>query len=391
MSDASAIEWTDTTWNPTTGCDKVSPGCGLARPGSDDEETGRTGGCYAMTMARRLKAMGQAKYQNDGNPRTSGPGFGVTMHADAVAAPLSWRKPRKVFVNSMSDLFHDQVDADFIVRVFAVMAATPQHTYQVLTKRHGRMQSLLNAPDFRHQVYDLAALNYDKAGRFDPYRFADPDMIPVSYAAPDGQRRDDSDWWPLPNVWLGVSVETQQWANIRIPALLDTPAAIRWISAEPLLGPVDLTRISRPSGQQPELVWDVLNQRYGVPGRWQAPMRAEARLDWVVTGGESGSDARPAHPDWFRSIRDQCQAAGVAYLHKQHGAYAPVTDVPKHGDVWVDLEGSTRRWEPFDGHVRRGVHEFRDQGAVLVRRVGKKMAGRELDGRTWDEYPGGAS
>ena len=126
---STGISWTGETWNPTTGCDRVSSGCDH---------------CYAMTMAKRLKGMGQAKYQRDGDPKTSGPGFGLTVHRDALTLPLRWRKPRKVFVNSMSDLFHADVPAEFIARVFAVMAACPQHTFQVLTKRHARMKSLLN-------------------------------------------------------------------------------------------------------------------------------------------------------------------------------------------------------------------------------------------------------
>src|SRR5580704_10721215 len=141
---ATGISWTEETWNPATGCDRVSPGCDR---------------CYALTMAKRLKGMGQAKYQRDGDPKTSGPGFGLTVHPDALDLPRHWRKPRKVFVNSMSDLFHKDVPSEFIARVFAVMAACPQHTFQVLTKRHARMRSLLNNDGFlgaigRHWMYD---------------------------------------------------------------------------------------------------------------------------------------------------------------------------------------------------------------------------------------------
>ena len=192
------IQWTQEVWNPTTGCDRVSPGCDH---------------CYAMTMAKRLKGMGQAKYQRDGDPKTSGPGFGLAVHPDALDLPLHWLKPRKVFVNSMSDLFHDSVPDEFIGSVFDVMARTPRHTYQILTKRHGRMRSLLN-------------------------RWAKDDWT---------WRRYDGLWCgpvkgPLPNVWLGVSVEDQHWADIRIPVLIETPAAVRFVSAEPLLGPIDLSR-----------------------------------------------------------------------------------------------------------------------------------------------------
>jgi len=133
----SAIEWTDRTWNPTTGCDKVSPGCEH---------------CYALTMAARLKAMGQPRYQHDGDPRTSGPGFGLAVHDDVLNTPLRWRTPQRVFVNSMSDLLHPRVPEEFLARVFAVMAATPRHTYQILTKRHARLRSLLSSEAFAVEV-----------------------------------------------------------------------------------------------------------------------------------------------------------------------------------------------------------------------------------------------
>ena len=359
MSDSTSIEWTNTTWNPTTGCDKVSPGCGLARPGSDDEGTGQTGGCYALTMARRLKAMGQPKYQRDGDPRTSGPGFGITVHPDTLDEPFTWARPRKVFVNSMSDLFHDKVDASFIARVFAVMAATPQHTYQVLTKRHARMRSLLSSPDF----IEVVQVEFDQ--------FADEhdvDLIPGP--------------WPLPNVWVGVSVETQQWADIRIPALLGTPAAVRFLSCEPLLGPLRLHfppfwcyGHGRPGSECPN---DLHLDRQGI--------------DWVIAGGESGPGARPMHPDWARSLRDQCQAAGVAFHFKQHGAWAPWASHPEGengpGDTFVNPDGTCGHvwWNEDLGYPTNYAGPWGEHSQI-VSRVGKKRAGRELDGRTWDEFP----
>jgi len=299
VSDNSAIEWTHATWNPTTGCDQVSPGCD---------------NCYALTLAKRLKAMGNPKYQHDGNPRTSGPGFGLTAHPDTLRLPLTRRKPRRIFVNSMSDLFHNEVPDEFIARVFAVMLASERHTFQVLTKRHARMRSLLRRDAFREQVEREAVDRYG---------------IHVDVCA--------ADTWPVPNVWLGVSVEDQRWADIRIPALLDTLAAVRWISVEPLLGPVDLTRLTVLKPDPP----------YG-PGAWLDSLTGHligpddmlpTRLDWVVAGGESGAGARPMDPDWSRGLRDQCQAAGVPFLFKQWGGRTP------------------------------------------------KAGGRTLDGRTWDEYP----
>lgn len=231
MADGSTIEWTEATWNPTTGCDKVSAGCD---------------NCYALTLSKRLKAMGAAKYQSDGDPRTSGPGFGVTIHPAALALPYRWRQPRVVFVNSMSDLFHAKVPAAFIREVFDVMRDTPQHTYQILTKRSLRLRRFGASLD-----------------------------------------------WP-DNVWMGVSVENASQLR-RVDDLCATPAKVRFLSAEPLLGPL-MTR---------ELSLDLLG------------------IDWVITGGESGPRARPCDPEWVRDIRDECMRAGVAFFHKQWGGRTP--------------------------------------------------------------------
>jgi protein gp37 len=214
------IAWTHETWNPTTGCDKVSPGCD---------------NCYAMAMARRLKAMGQAKYQSDGDPRTSGPGFGVSIHPDELSKPLHWRKPRLIFVNSMSDLFHARVPLDFVRQVFAVIAETPQHTYQVLTKRSSRLPKV--------------------AARLD---------------------------WPK-NLWMGVSVEDAA-ALPRVDDLRAVPAAVRFLSCEPLLGPLDLD----------------------LDG-----------IGWVIIGGESGPGHRAMSLAWLESVVAQCRAGGVPFFVKQ--------------------------------------------------------------------------
>jgi protein gp37 len=229
MGDKSAIEWTEATWNPTTGCDRTSPGCDH---------------CYAMTLAKRLKAMGQAKYQMDGDPRTSGPGFGLTMHEDALSIPSAWAAPRTIFVNSMSDLFHPGVSTQFIRRVFKVMAETPHHQYQVLTKRSKRLAQM--------------------ADEFD---------------------------WPA-NVWIGVSIESARYA-FRIGHLEEVPAAVRFLSCEPLLGPLDGLGLGA--------------------------------IHWVIAGGESGAKARPVDPDWVRSIRDQCSDADVPFFFQQWGGRTPKT------------------------------------------------------------------
>ncbi|MEO3856151.1 phage Gp37/Gp68 family protein [Acrocarpospora sp. B8E8] len=285
-----SIEWATHVWNPTTGCDRVSPGCD---------------NCYALTMAKRLKGMGSAKYQRDGDPKTSGPGFGVSEHFDTLNDPFGWRKPRRVFVNSMSDLFHDEVSESFIASVFAAMASTPKHTYMILTKRHGRMRSLLNSGYFVAKVWGE-----------------------VDKRAPGVGAQAVSMWpsMPLPNVWLGVSVEDQKRADLRIPALLETPAAVRWISAEPLLGPIDLLGPLVHPGHRPRLTY-WLDGRPGwgpeettATGLTTQPITVGPRLDWAVVGGESGSGARPMDPTWARSMVEQCQHATVPVFVKQLGS-----------------------------------------------------------------------
>ncbi|WP_111511148.1 DUF5131 family protein [Mycobacterium kyogaense] len=227
MADRSAIEWTEATWNPVTGCDRVSLGCDH---------------CYAMTLAKRLKAMGSAKYQNDGDPRTSGPGFDITIHPQALDEPMRWRTPRVVFVNSMSDLFHARVPLGFIRDVFDVCRDTPQHTYQVLTKRSLRLRRVADKLD-----------------------------------------------WPS-NMWMGVSVENAA-VMPRIDHLRAVPAAVRFLSCEPLLGPLSGLNLDG--------------------------------IQWVIAGGESGPNNRSIDADWVREIRDSCQAADVAFFFKQWGGRTP--------------------------------------------------------------------
>ncbi|MEU6054279.1 phage Gp37/Gp68 family protein [Streptomyces xanthochromogenes] len=364
MADATTIEWTNRTWNPVTGCTKISDGCT---------------NCYAETIAERFR--GHAAFPN---------GFDVQIRTDKVNAPLTWRKPARVFVNSMSDLFHDQVDQSWIADIFAVMAAARRHTFQLLTKRHARMRHLLNDAAWIDQVRSRAL---DKG-------------LPAA------------DWaWPIPNLWLGVSVESQQWANIRIPALLGTPAAVRFLSCEPLLGPVDLTRLAAASKQQPGMVYDALGQRYGVPDRWQAP--TTAGIDWVIVGGESGRNARAMHPDWARSLRDQCIAADVPFFFKQWGEWGPAPFIVRvcdpdigwqgtdeelaaakadseargathvHTGNWVDEENGERTyWLHEIGHKPWSLERCAlPEGAAPIRRWGKKRAGRVLDSRAWDQFP----
>lgn len=349
MSDKTGIEWTDATWNVVIGCDKVSPGCDR---------------CYAVRTAHRMQA--------NPNPKVSVPYAGtesdgdwtgrVNLLADRLYLPLKWRRPRRIFVNAQSDLFHDEVPTDFIAKVFAIMALAPQHTFQVLTKRHARMRSLLGADYFRTEVRGHAAW-WD-------------DHLTLKLPPPH---------WPLPNVWLGVSTENQQWADIRIPALLDTPAAVRFISAEPLLGRINLRR-----------EWG-----HG-PG-----------IDWIIVGGESGPGARPMHPDWARALRDQRSVVGAAFLFKQWGEWGPAPwKIERQPDEFT-LDYKARAESLGATHAFTGGMYQDDSGAWVehvmemshkpwsverapeapqhaegIRRWGKKNAGRELDGRTWDEFPG---
>ncbi len=241
MSDNSKIEWTEATWNPVTGCTQISPGCAH---------------CYAMRFANRFRGVPGHPYER---------GFDLQLRPERLRQPLEWKKPRRIFVNSMSDLFHDEVPEEYIRQVFDVMEEAGQHTFQVLTKRAERVKRL--AP-----------------------------TLP----------------WPS-NVWLGVSVENRYWTR-RIDDLREVPAAVRFLSCEPLLGPLNDLNLTG--------------------------------IGWVIAGGESGPGSRRPKPDWFRSIRDQCAAAEVGFFFKQWGAF--------------DVDG---------------------------RRVGKKKAGRELDGRVWDGMP----
>jgi protein gp37 len=334
-----SIEWTDSSWNPIRGCSRVSEGCR---------------NCYAEKVAYRFSGPGlpyeglvRINAAGEREPEWNGQVQFVEEH---LLDPLRWKEPRRIFVNSMSDLFDENMKDEWIDRIFAVMALRPQHTFQVLTKRPERMLAYISDADahFRISAYALGILDGSLTGKED-----------VSLLKP-GQ-------WPLPNVWLGVSVENQKAADERIPLILQTPAAVRFISAEPLLGPLNIgihlgTDID-PSDN---------NREY--PG-----------LDWVIVGGESGPGARPMHPDWARSLRDQCQDENVPFFFKQWGEWAPGECVDKtsgkvqtadwFNGVWGFSEENLANYE---GHI--------DDEPDLYR-VGKKAAGAFLDGREWREFP----
>lgn len=270
MSTNSAIEWTDCTWNPVVGCTRVSAGCDH---------------CYAVRQSFRLEQFRKVAYtgltvlNSRGERHFNGT---VRIVPEALELPLHWKKPRRVFVNSMSDLFHKDVPFDFIDRVFAVMALCPQHTFQVLTKRPERMA------EYMPGKWD------DGRGVYCEYKRRKPDntMMP----------------WPLPNVILGTSCEDQASADERIPHLLRCPAAVRMLSLEPLLGPIDMEVVSRPPCFH--------CQPHGWSNWWPT------QIQWVIVGGESGPKARPCNVDWIRSIIAQCKAAGVTCFVKQLGHYA---------------------------------------------------------------------
>ena len=287
-----SIEWATDVWNPVTGCNKVSQGCKH---------------CYAETIANRFWAT-QYPPNEDGSPRKF---TDVRLHPERLEDPLRWKKPRRVFVNSMSDLFHEDVPNDFIASVFGAMALSQQHTFMILTKRPKR------ATDW---FQDIGGTTRRAWVLLSAARLINADRIKF----PD---------WPLPNVWLGVSVEDQATADERIPLLCQTPAAVRFVSYEPALGPVDFASIN------------------GALSSWfrngDIDVVDEGRLHWIIMGGESGPGARPMHPDWARSVRDQCQAAGVPFFFKQWG-------------------GPTKQKIVIDG---------------------KLVVHRMLDGCVWDEFP----
>jgi protein gp37 len=261
MPGKTAIEWTDCSWNPVTGCTKVSAGCDH---------------CYAEAFAERFRGVPGHPYEQ---------GFDLKLWPERLSAPLRWATPRRVFVNSMSDLWHAHIPEAFIEQVFAVMAATPHHTYQILTKRPLRMRHTLSSESFATAVRVQSA-RVQRPGR----KGAAPPAWPG---------------WPLPNVWLGVSVENQD-VDWRISWLTRTPAAIRFLSCEPLLGPLDLSR----------WLWEPA----GPPWAGRNP---SSDLGWVIAGGESGAGYRAVDPAWVRDLRDQCVAAHVPFFFKQFGGRTP--------------------------------------------------------------------
>lgn len=329
------IEWSEVTWNPVLGCSMVSAGCT---------------NCYAMVMSARI-ANAAIKKLREGKDLTSveeaylkvvkwemrdDPPAGMAVPKwsgelvpvpDRFADPMRWQKPRLVFVNSMSDLFHENIPYDVIDQVFAVMAMTPHHTYQVLTKRTERAAEYFNKIERGYKITQAWWNNFSIKNRQFP-------------------RLDHKDNWPLRNVWIGTSVENQKAADERIPHLLEIPSTVRFLSCEPLLGPVDIKKYL-------------------------------SEIDWVIVGGESGHNARPMHPDWARSLRDQSINAGVPFHFKQWGEWYPAQNWGEKPRV----AGRTARGAASVCFIGEGKNTWR------MTKAGKKQSGRLLGGMEWNQIP----
>lgn len=364
--DKTGIEWTNATWNPLRGCTMVSDACD---------------NCYAMSMAYRFSGEGQP-YEGLARMTSKGARWtGEVMLVPSVLdQPIRWQRPRKIFVNSMSDLFHEKVSFDFIDQVFAVMALARHHTFQVLTKRPDRMAEYFAA--------DPDELLYRWAQSIPAERLCDANFDLV-------HRNTD---FPLPNVWLGVTVENQDAANGRIPLLASVPAKVRWLSCEPLLGPVDLSRWMYPAldlyvcqrcGDELGEGEDMRGDRHNACGGQldSNGVTDTGPIDWVVAGGESGKGARPMHPNWARALRDECRAALVPFFFKQWGEWAPIKP-----ESFCQL--SRKRWShdtkawAADGREYNPVDPAEDHfPSVMVYRVGKRKSGSALDGCEHKEMP----
>lgn len=326
MSDKSRIQWTDATWNPVTGCTKVSQGCKH---------------CYAEKVFPRAYAndvwLGDIELDDPTDHGRKRKFTDVRTHPDRLDQPLRWRKPRRVFVNSMSDLFHEDVPFEFIDHVFGVMALAKRHTFQVLTKRPRRMQ------DYLRCVVEEKDMQRWQSG-------ADVVTACAELAVIDCK-------FPPPNIWLGVSVEDQETADERIPLLLDTPAAERFVSYEPALGPVDLKDYLWPGGAtlaDDPLARAMVYQAEADGMAWLCPA-----IDWIIVGGESGPGARPFDVQWARDTVGQCRAANVPVFVKQLG---------RRPRGWCALNGDTdnpvecQAWEASEhGHCGDECPYFRDR------------------------------
>ncbi|AYO30628.1 phage Gp37/Gp68 family protein [Biomaibacter acetigenes] len=320
------IEWATTVWNPVAGCTKISPGCEH---------------CYAERMAKRLA--GRYGYPKE-NP------FQVTFHRERLNEPAKWKKPQRVFVCSMGDLFHEDVHFQDISIIWWTMLWFSQHTYMILTKRPERIIKF-----FEYLESDIGGWKWITEG--------------------GTNKRYYKQWkWPLPNVWIGVTAENQEMADKRIPVLLQIPAAVRFVSVEPMLGPINLIK-------DDDLYWEPTKQQW-VP---------RIGLDWVICGGETGPGARPMCPDWVRDLRDQCISAEVPFFFKSWGDWAPWygdEDDGCPGDPECEeINCSGCRKARFWRFTGGGPAGYEPRDVLYSVRVGKKAAGRILDGQEWNQLP----
>jgi protein gp37 len=388
MSDKTKIEWTDASWNPIRGCSRVSEGCR---------------NCYAEVVASRFSGLdkdrkkmpyfdlAQRVAKPDGTTEARWTGKVVYAGDNVLMQPLKWKKPRRIFVNSMSDLFHDGVTDEVRDKVFAVMNFCWQHTFQLLTKRPENMLKYINNPDLGMRVAvrsSQMSVDIDNGKTLKKLRELEEN---------NGRS------WPMQNLHLGVSVENQATANERIPLLLQTRAAVRFVSAEPLLGAIEFTDIDT-NGEACMNALEPFTWQYIFDNHWKntaekhsiysdmdqmvnfldlpSPPDMNAlvnpTLDWIIVGGESGKNARPMHPDWVRSIRDQCEQANVPFFFKQWGEHFPRNQWKYSPDLILPND------EYVASFTAPCVSRF---GSTIMHRVGKKLAGRLLDGVEHNAMP----
>lgn len=341
------IEWTDETANYINGCTVYSPGCT---------------NCYAMRLAgTRMKThptRAGLTIDTKAGPVWTGE---VRRNEAVLEQVMRWGRGRMIFWNAHGDLFHESVPDEWIDEQFVTMALTPRHIHQVLTKRSDRMLDYMRNAHGRIAELIIAKRRErgDKGG-----------VVPLQHLEPGDK------WWPLANVWVGVSVEDQTRADERLPDLLQTPAAVRWVSAEPLLGAVNFREVSTFRFRGAEILDALTGTLKGMFGDY-CPTRMP-KIDWIVVGGESGRGARPMHPAWAGAIRDQCHATYTPFLFKQNGEYVPVSTLAPLADGTRPSASVMVTLVDRDGRRHTPVH---------MERVGKKAAGRLLDGVIHDGYP----
>jgi protein gp37 len=362
VADHTGISWTDATWNPVRGCSRVSEGCR---------------NCYAEGIAARFSDGGLPYHGFAQRGRLGSKWTGkVDVMWPVIDLPIRWRRPRRIFVNSMSDLFHEELPDEEIATIFAMMVAAHHlrgHTLQVLTKRSNRMRRTLNSEVFWDQVN------------------AEAGALVLEHCDPLNRRSDDAratcrdDYGPgnpPPGIWLGVSVENQAAADERIPDLMAVPASVRFLSCEPLLGPLDIKQWLQPVPPASAGVTTAVHQPVNGVNEWHAYgptgfITGWRGIDWTIVGGESGPGARPMHPAWARSLRDQCAAASVPFHFKQWGEWTGSDQVGAN-----DCRTRERRYIDDSGQECHG-----SLSTAVMHRIGTKAAGDLLDGRQHHEFP----